>query len=221
MATGEVYELVLQTSQNTQKISNVFHYQELSTFAAGLPNPAEACASAFFQIALPKIRAITNSDVSFLSINCRSLWTDSFKHDILLTGNGTGAGAFSTDALPTFNAIGFILKGNNPGVKQGFKRFAGIGEGTNTDGVLTLGTGELAAMNTLKAQLSSNLNDTLTNLIPWFAPCIVKRVRTGTPGNYIYRLPAEPGETIVSVIIEAAWQLLITSQLSRKVGVGG
>jgi hypothetical protein len=220
MALGEVYELTLKTTQAGQQMANVFYFQELSTFAGGLPNPAEACASAFFAQYLPKIRAITNPQLNYLMISCRSLWTDSFKHDILLTGNGTGTGNFGGEALSTFLAIGFKMRGNNPAVKVGFKRFAGIGEGVNANGVVNLIGGEITAMTALKTQMSTNLMDTLTTLIPWFAPAIIKRVRTGVPGNYVYRLPAEPGETIVSVIVEAAWQLLLTSQTSRKVGVG-
>jgi hypothetical protein len=221
MALNEVYELSLDTRMRGQLCSNVFYYRELATAATGLPNQAQALASAFLLQAIPNIRDIMAVDVDFVALRARSLWDDNVSHEILLTGTGALNGQGGTiDVLPTFNALSFKLSNNNAAVRAGFKRFVGLIEDWQTDGVIIFTTIAAAAIAAMENMMENRLNDTLTGLIQWFEPVVVRRVRSGTPGNYTYRLPRNAAETIVGVITQASADILVSSQTSRKVGQG-
>jgi hypothetical protein len=53
-------------------------------------------------------------------------------------------------------------------------------------------------------------------IIPTFLPIIVKRILDGTQ----YRLPANAGELVYGTVTDAVYNPLITTQTSRKIGVG-
>lgn len=118
-----------------------------------------------------------------------------------------------------FSAVSFDLNGDNPAVKNGKKRFAGLNEGQQVDGVIT----ESSTITRL-GQLADALETPVTvgtviqNNV--FIHVIVKRIRSGGPGAYTYRLPDNALEATLSAVIVAAFNALITTQISRKIGVG-
>lgn len=220
MALNELFEVTLDGSMQGQDVSNVYFYRQLDTFPAGLEDlRAQSVASAFVQQHYPKVRGISSFDVSFRAIRCRSLFTPSQNHLILLTDVGL-IGNSGTQSLPCFNAVSFTMKGSNPAVRPGKKRYAGIAEDFNADGILQVVAPLSTALNALRDALSANLLDTLTQLIPWAAPVVIKRVRTGVPGAYEYRLPANAAEAVYSTVTSADYSLGITSQISRRPGKG-
>jgi hypothetical protein len=121
--------------------------------------------------------------------------------------------------LPTFNAISIALNGDNPAVKSGRKRFAGIPEDFQDDGVI-VSAGAIAGLANLENNLESAVTVGTVIQDPVFQPVVIQRVRTGTPGNYQYRLPSASGEAIFSKVVVAAFNAIITSQISRKIGKG-
>ena len=130
-------------------------------------------------------------------------------------------GLYTTDREleSTFNAIGFALNGDNPAVKNGAKRFGGVFEDYVNDGVIT-GSDLITKLNALGDTMEGYV--TVGTLIPdnVFRHVIVKRIRSGSPGAYTYRLPTNQLESTLSAVVVALFNAVVTSQLSRKIGVG-
>lgn len=217
MALNDVYEITLMQKQKGQNVTNVFHVHQQLAFVSTYTTTAQTLAENFQAQVLSLIRPWQVAEVATVGIRARNLFdvSDDYMLNLALAGGVSDV----EDSLPQFTAIGFALNGDDPSVKNGSKRFAGIYEAVQSDGVIT-NPGLIPQLVTLGNKLAGYV--TVGTIIQdnVFKFVIVKRIRTGTPGNYAYRLPENPLEATLSAIVVAVFKALITSQTSRKIGVG-
>lgn len=217
MAVTDIYEITLKQLDRGQVANNVFTYQQVLEFVTTNPTKAQVLAENFRDQILPSLRNVQPAEVLTTGIEVKNLFNASDGYSLSLSLPG-GYGS-DREMMPTFNAIGFALNGNNPAVKNGRKSIAGVFEDYVNDGVIT-GSDLITKLNTLGDKFEAFV--TVGTLIPddVFKPVIVKRVRSGDPGNYEYRMPINAGEAVVSQVVVALFNAIVTSQLSRKIGVG-
>lgn len=217
MAVGDVYEVVSQQLYGTSTILNVFYYEQIGVVVplAG-QTIATILAEQFDDQVGSVFRNYQTSDVTHVQVLARNLFDDSDAGSFAVAETG---GAGDAETLPPFVAISFALFGDNPAVKNGSKRIVGIAESNVADGLIT-NSEYVSNMETVAAAFAANI--TAGEVIPTdtWAPVIVKRVRSGSPGSYEYRLPESIGETVLSRIAGALVNLVLSSQVSRKFGRG-
>lgn len=217
MGVSDVYELTLHQVDRGQVVENVFYYKEMLDFVSTTPTKAQVLAENWVAQILPKVSLVQPEEIRTTGVTVKNLFNVSDGYDMALSVPG----GFTTDRQleSTFNAIGFKLNGSNPAVKNGAKRIGGVFEDYVDDGVIT-GATLITKCNDLADAFEQFVTVGLIIMDNVFMPVIVKRIRSGTPGNYTYRLPETTGESIVSQIVVALFNAVITSQLSRKIGVG-
>lgn len=209
MAVGDVYQIIDNQVLQGQVCQNVYFYR-----VAEVGAPSDAAADvlvAFQEDVFPLILAVQPTDVEHTSIRVVNLFNPSDAIEELVDDTGTlGVG----DVHATFAAYGIRLVGDNAAVRSGSKRIAGALENASTDGVLDDAT-IIAALDDLAAQLAVGL---LFGSLDGgdLVPVVVGRILEGLT----YRLPENSGEAVLSDIVDALVNPLITSQVSRKVGVG-
>jgi hypothetical protein len=212
----DVYELTLEQVDRGQTVNNVFFYHQQYEFVTTLPTHSQVLAEEWRDQILPAIRAFQPEEILTTGVKVRNLFNVSDGYDLALSLSGLGGAA---EQYSTFNAVGFALNGDNPAVKNGSKRFTGINEVHVDDGVIS-GSVMPGLLNTVADALEAPVLVGLVIEDPVFVPVIVKRVREGAPGSYTYRLPETTVEAVLSQVVVAVWNAIITSQLSRKIGVG-
>ena len=207
MALFDVYQIVDKSVLLGQECTNIYYYQQDS--AVDAPN-AEDVAAAYIGQVLPLVKTIQEADLLHTEILVTNLFnpSDTFTQAVSVPGTAT----FGTELLPIFSATGFRLVGDNGAVRNGAKRYAGMDEGVQDDGVITNGT-FITQLDAIADQLFATLNH---GIIPTYVPVIVKRLLSGTD----YVLPDNLGDAVLSHVVEAAFDTLVTSQVSRKVGSG-
>lgn len=219
MAVGDLYEVTDEQRVLGQLVVNVYHYRQALDFLVGPPTVAEELASGWIAQKLPAILPCQAGDAVHTSVKVRNLFDSADQYTELISLAGLYAGGGNQEILPAFNAVSFTMNGDNAAVRPGHKRLAGIPEPTQSDGVI-VDPGFAANCQAAAAAMSSPVTVGLVIQDPVFVPVVIKRVREGTEGNYTYRLPANSAEAIVSQIAVAAFNALITSQISRKIGIG-
>lgn len=208
MGLFDIYLITDKQLMENQTVINTYTYQVTS--AVGDPD-AQTLADAFIGEMLPAIRAIQESDsVLHTELRVQNLFDASDLSVNVLSEAGTGS--FGSQPLPTFNAAAFRLQQDNGAVKNGAKRYAGLDEGVQDRGVIT-SSGYGTALDALAEALKSVM---VEGIIPTYVPIIVKRLLVGD--NYV--LPDNLGDAIFGTIVDVAWDALVSSQVSRKVGVG-
>lgn len=204
---GDVYEVTDHQQMEGQEVLNVYFYR-LDTPVVG--NAAEMAVASFIDAVLPDIVEFQSDNIVHTEVSARNLFNVSETWSELISEPGLNA----ADTFPTFNAVGYRLIGDNSAVRDGQKRYAGILETAVTDGVITDAT-TLTALATLALQLAAGLAIGLD--IDALIPVIVGRILV-SPG--VYRLPDNAGEAVLSEIVDALFNVEVTSQTSRKIGSG-
>lgn len=217
MAGGDIYELVDHQTLFSQNCENVFFYRQDLEFVTTDPTNAQVLAENWIAQKLDRIRGIQSNDLLHVGVDVRNLFDVSDAYTVSISLAGTAAG---TDTLGSFEAWSYPLEGTNPAVRNGFKRIAGVGEQWQTDGVFSGDGTQIAAMDAAGDAMTEFVTVGLVIPDNVFKPVIVKRVRSGVAGSYTYDLPTSEGAAVWSQIAVAAWKLLITSQISRKIGIG-
>lgn len=212
---GNLYELTDVQTQDGQEVLNVYFYELGDLFITDLPTPAQVLAENFVAQKLDDIRTIQTSALVHNEIRVRNLYNpaDSYINAISLPGLD------DEDADSNFDAIGFVLQGETTAVRKGAKRIGGLLDRYNTAGVID----DPALVTVLNAAADAMRTPVQVGLIipsDVFYPTLVKRVRSGIAGAYEYRLPANAGEGVSTRIINTLWNALVTSQVSRKIGIG-
>ena len=206
MAFQDLYELVDVQTIAGQEVLNVYYYINNNVLNGGAT--AEDLAEAFEAQVLPSILAVQVELLTHTELRVKNLYTPSDAHVLALSESG----AIATDAFPTFDAVGFRLVQGNGAIRNGAKRIGGIPEGAATDGVIDSGT-YITALDAVGTAMADTLSLLLADV---FMPVVVGRILDG--GSY--RLPANSGEAVLGAILEAVFSVLVTSQTSRKIGVG-
>lgn len=220
MSVGDVYELVDVQTLKGQEVLNVYQYQQIGAVVPLDPTPNIAAVLAYEYSVGPllgSLRSVQSPELEHTAIRVRNLFDGSDVYDLVGSWPGASGGAPAIDS--TFNAVGFVESLNNGLVKPGHKRYAGLTDDVQTDGVIT-GSGALGVLATMGTELGQNIQVGLIIRTDGFEPGVCKRIRSGVAGDYHYRFPTSSGELVWGKIIEAAFNILITSQVSRKIGVG-
>ena len=204
---GDVYQVVDESTFQGQKALNVYFYL-LQSPTLGFS--ATDVALSFIDQVLPDVVAFQADDVVHTRIIARNLFNTSDAHTELVSE----AGANTAQVVGTFEAYPFRLVGDNPAVRNGAKRYAGVTEDAIAEGVVTAG-GALTALGVLGDQLSEPLDAGILDAAS-LVPIIVKRLLSGG----LYGLPTTPEELVFSIITDALFSALVSSQTSRKIGVG-
>lgn len=205
---GDVFEIVDQQEMIGQQALNVYFYRVRTVSVTD--NDASSVATAFIEQMLPVIVAAQTTDVVHTAVKVRNLFDETDAHTELLSEAGT----YGDDSQSTFNAFPFQLVGNNAAVRPGAKRIAGVDGANVTDGVVD-GLTLISALEDVAVQLAAEMAWGLLSA-EFLEPVIVGRILDGGE----YRLPTTALEAIISVITDALWNPRVTSQTSRKVGVG-
>lgn len=214
---NDVYELVDKQLMNGQEVLNVYHYRLIQTAYVDTANPypSGTLIDRYIALVLPSIAACQMNGVGHVEITCRNLYNDFDADDRAISVYGNYGGG-APDVLPMFNAASFTLNTQGTVVKNGAKRLAGLVESGQTSGAITepgLIARLAAATNAMVRTLTVGADIPTNNV---FQPTIVKRIRSGTPGAYEYRLPENQGEAILAAVVSGAFKFLISSQNSRK-----
>lgn len=125
-----------------------------------------------------KVAALQSSDVSHTEAFLENL---SNGVDILTFEDMYPiAGAAGSDSLPPYASYGFQLIRENRNTRNGYKRFAGVTEANQTDGIYTGGSTPITDLETALAA------DMVIGLITEAEPVIVKHPVVVPAGSYIY-----------------------------------
>lgn len=203
MANGDVFEVIDVMTIGGKEVMNVYHYRRDSLVAVG--GDAAALSADFIADVIPKIAAFQPSTLVHTAVKVRNIFNPS---EALETPISVAGANTAMDILPRFNAIDFILSGDNPAVRNGRKRIAGVVETYQQNGVV-MGSAYLPLLDTFANQLSTALQHGAINT---FFPVIVKRVLTGG----VYGLPALVADLVFSSVVDALYNVAVTSQTSRK-----
>jgi len=217
MALGDLYQVRVGGEFAGQDWECVFYYEQRLTFVNTDPTTAQIVAERFQVQVLPSLRSLMNAEVLIDRIQAKNLFNDADAFTQIV--GETGDGGLGNSYLATFNAYGFELAGDTEATRRGAKRVPGVIEEVINDGVVT-DVGFIANMQDFADACTLWLSVGTVIFTDTFAPVIVKRVRSGSPGAYLYRLPENVLEKVTNTIIDVLIDLVITSQVSRKIGVG-
>lgn len=212
---GDVYELVDVQALRGQQVLNVYFYQVRETFVTTRPTIAEVLANNWTGQILPDLTAVQTEDLVHTSVRVRNLYNAADTFELLMSAAGD-------DSNPTdsnFDAYPFQMQGETHAVRKGAKRIAGVSDGANADGIVT-DPATLALLDSIATSMSAPVQVGTLILTDTFFPVLVKRVRSGVAGAYEYRLPETSGEGVVTTIINVLFDVLISTQNSRKIGRG-
>lgn len=191
---GSVVEIVLNGVTFSQQTINRFFYQSI-TFT----DPINELIDVFDTVVVSYLTTIMNANAGFTSIVAQTVQGGSQFGSKSVVENGIGGG----DMLPTFVALDFTYVRGGALERNGYKRFAGIGEASQAQGVPN--SSYVAVINAGITALSQEL---LTTGDTWEP--VIRRTR-------VNRVPQVPPKyyNVSSVIFSK-----IGSQNSRKVGHG-
>lgn len=127
-------------------------------------------------------------------------------------------GEVAGPCLPPSNAFGFTAARTVQNIRRGQKRFPGVAESAQTDGIIEQSFYE-GAVGTVAQELSSTLtpNQTLNDVV--FTPRTLKyQAYTTDRGNRAYRKYPTLAEQLVNSTDAAGWQgkRTVRSQVSRQ-----
>ena len=221
MALGDVYQVVVNQSLQSQKVVNVFYYQQSAPFVnnSGQTN-AGVLGVSFRQNVIPDWRSFAITQLTFETIEVENLFDDADTWiDVLaLNGQRAAPSGSTPEVMPSFVGLGITLDGNGKQVRDGKKRLAGIWEGDSVAGFA--GTGLVAACQPLLVRFAQGRDYGSPTLAEGFRPVIVSRVAEVINGQRKYRLPRTQAELVFKTVTEAALSLILTTQNTRKLGRG-
>lgn len=216
MAVNDIYEVIDVQEMYDQQVLNVYFYEQRGAFVPVSGSTAQALAEEWADTIMPAIVNVQGALINHVEVRVRNLFDDT-DQGLFITGV-PGAIGGTTDSVSSFVALGITLNTDNAAVRPGAKRVAGMLESNSLNGVLT-GTA-LTNAAALATALEAPITGGLIIADDIMFPVVVQRVREGSEGAYTYRLPESSGEATVGLIIEALVKIILTSQTSRKVGVG-
>lgn len=189
-----------------EPIHNIYTYKSDGT------GTAVDVGNSFEQDILPKVLQLQCSQIHHVSLKTYSLSTALPVDERNLDMFGANVGV---EMLPIFNAINFSVKPTNRIVRAGSKRYAGVPETVQVDGVITASV-YLTAMETLRLALAGSISD---DDVIFFEPVIVKRVKYDVPDSspvrQAYRFPETDAELVTATIGGVTVNRKVSHQVSR------
>ncbi len=156
MALNDLYRVTLvQVWDSDAPVSfNVFYYKEIVEDPS--LNHSDHLANSFRDVVDTAIRAMQAAIVSTININVENL-TPSTDNTFLSFPAGSRPGAVADPALPPYCNYAFRLNRNSSAVRNGAKRFWGVPETLQDNGVVTAGavTGLTAIATAVNATLGT------------------------------------------------------------------
>lgn len=212
MALANFWEatLIQRFGSGGEKMLNNFFFTSLDAGAnsedlyTGMTAPGELIDS------INAIQADIVKNDSLRIINL-GLLTDFLEQGV--PGEGSGS---SESSLPPHSAVNYALKLNTRAVRPGSKRFSGVPEDAQTNGVISD-----AAYIVSIAALEIKLSDVVASGSATFTPVVIKRIRIEPDvdhPNVRYRLPETDGELVFGTVTAALVNLLVSHQVSRGNG---
>src|SRR5215813_4429139 len=198
MAVGDIYKIEAFGVMDGVQIINSYHY--VRDGSSGVPTFA-TIAEDFRSKVIDKVRAITVNQM---------VWNNLVLTDVDPTGAGFDdvfgspeGGNVTDEALPPYSCWSFLLARTNRTTFNGHKRFAGVPETWQADGVIS--AGHTTAIGNLATALGQSITDgTLV-----YKPCILSTILNGVPRT-------TPLVNLVSGVQFKG----ITTQNTRKYGRG-
>jgi len=217
MASGDVYLLTDIQTIGGSEVLNVYTYQQQAVLVA-TDVLSKILADNWVDQILPKIAYEQLSGLTHVGVSVKNLFDPSDFYDAVISVPGAGDDSLASRD-PNFTAVGIKFDRDTLAVRTGAKRIAGLNTAASTDGVIT-SSGDIAGLLDMCDYLSGPVYAGLPIPDPIWFPVVVKRVREGISGSYTYRLPETSGELIYANVTNAVFNFLLTSQVSRKIGVG-
>ncbi len=217
MALNDVYELTVKGTFVGQEWNCVFFYDERLIYVNTLPTNAQVVAEAFREQVLPLMQNCCVADVLFDRLIVKNLFNPADAYTLVV--GGTGTGGLGNSYMGTFSAYSFELQGETAVTRLGAKRLPGVIEEVVIDGMVT-DAAFIGNLTDFAMAVATPLEVGTLITDPVYVPVIVKRVRSGSPGAYLYRLPTTISEKVVNTIVSVLVDLLVTTQNTRKIGVG-
>lgn len=215
MALDDIFQVTIKQKVNGNDAVNVWYCQATEATAT-----AQDIADAVVDRSIPTLAAILPGNVEFVEVIARNLFNtvDQWVESVSITGDL----ADNLQILPLHNAIGCTLNHDNPGIRKGAKRMAGVNESLVGEyGIMSasaLSTWDTAMNDFVDNQVSREVSPGVgEELAQWV---IVKTIIEVVDGVTGYRLPESLVEAVVGVITSVVVNPGVTSQLSRKQGVG-
>lgn len=205
MEIDGLYQLEdVQLFPTGEQMLNVYFFTSFDAAAT-----AEDLTLAFNNDVLNLIKICQAAAVSHTTITARNLGDPADYYERALTG---AVGGYAGESLSAFTAYPFTLRAATRAVRPGSKRIGGVPEAANlsTNGVITDAT-LLTALNNVRTAMATVVNAAG----PDYQPVIVKRVRSGAPGSYTYRLPTTDAEAEYYDVATALLNTTLSHQVSR------
>lgn len=217
MAIDGLWEVTTHALLQNQQCNNVFYYVRDSSAVPNAGIPEENLEAYFRTTVVPQMKLATSTAIDYRRVSVREILPGfGFKEHIFAENN---TGAISGEHFPVFVAAEMYSPRRVGNIRAGFKRFAGIGEASATNGVLI--PTSLAIWQTLADMLNAWVDIIEgVDVVGTLRPVIVKRIKfTNDQGRESYRLP----ETLAELeYAQAAYtpRENLTTQNSRKIGRG-
>ncbi len=208
MPNGDIYQVTDVAYNNDQQFLNVYFYRRDSV-VADVGDDASTLADSFEAAILDAVKACQNASVLHTEIRVQNLFDSTDAHTKLISTLGE---LTSVDEAPIFLAVDVGLEHDNAAIRQGRKAIGGLDENQMSNGVVA-SAGFIASLASLMAALIDPL---LYGVVDTFFPVIVGRILEGG----VYRLPETALEATYGGVESATYNPLISTQNSRKQGVG-
>lgn len=154
MALNDIYQFRFRcVYDDVIDCYNVFYYQSLGL--VDVTTPMNDIAHALILKLYTPLAAVITAQVLISDSYVKNLNT---LEEGAFSTDGTTVGTKAGDALPPFNAYSFIYRRANATTRHGHKRFAGVPELQQAQGVIT-DPGTLGQLNDLAAALQAPLDD--------------------------------------------------------------
>lgn len=149
MSSGDVFLLTdaqIYVAADPNPILNVYAYRQV-----GGSGGAQQLVENFITGVLPSIVGVQSVAMGHSSVSAINLdnLTDFFEVSV---DPEDGTGTQTGDCLPRYNCFAFIYRRTSRGVRNGWKRIAGVPESAQVNGVVT-NSGFITALNALAGQL--------------------------------------------------------------------
>lgn len=210
MATGDYYQINSRQTFTTTTLENVYFYESLDAGTS-----SDELAQLFIDDVLPSVRAVQSSEIVHVLVKVENLFNPSDFTQAVINFPGTFGAA--VDALPPHDAISFTLRPSTKIVRPGGKRYAGLTEQSQDNGVIA-DAALVILLEALRFALIEILKDLATGLDDHYRPIIVKRILEGVEPDITYRLPENQGEAQHADVIQSDYSLFVRTQNSRRLG---
>ncbi len=171
-ALNDVVRVTVNQKQAGQTVLNVYHYQVVTL--TGLDDGyLEVVRDWMLNEVIPPVLAIQNQALAYHSMLIQNVTNgiDFLEYAWSPPAGGAGTG----DVLPPYATYTFRLLRETLATRHGYKRFAGVNEGSQNNGTSLVSAAEIAA---IEDALAADIQPA-PSIVPLLAPVIVRKDATG------------------------------------------